>query len=141
MSALTIERETQKMSGDAINVAKYTLKVKGSTKIFAGSLVCIDSGYAKPCTAAAGLIAAGKAMLTADNTTGADGAISVYVEPGTFKWDPKSGDAPVQANVGALCYMTDDHTVQMTATTNSAAGHVIQVDADGGVWVQTGIGI
>ena len=140
MAALTIERETQKMSGDAINPAKYRMKMKASVKIFAGALVCIDAGFVKPAVAASGLIALGKAMQTVDNTNGLNGALSIDVEPGSFKWFAKSGDAPAQADVGTLCYMSDDQTVRMTSTGASVAGYILQVDPDG-VWVQTGLGI
>ena len=71
---------------------------------------------------------------------GANGAISVQVKRGTFKYGNSSaGDLIAQADVGADCYIVDDQTVAKTngSSTRSVAGKIIAVDADG-VWVKIG---
>ena len=116
--------------------------VAAGVHIFAGSLVVMSGGYASPGHAATGLIADGRAEFEADNTGGANGAISVEVYPGIYHW-ANSGAGPdliAAANIGATCYVVDDQTVALTNDTNtlSAAGKIVDVDATG-VWVATGI--
>ena len=114
--------------------------VKAATKIFAGSLVCLDaSGWAVPGAAATTLIARGRAEAQADNTAGANGAINVTVRRGTFRWkNSASGDLITRAEIGDDCYVVDDETVAKTngSSTRSVAGKIVDVDAQG-VWVRT----
>lgn len=139
MTALTAARyQTAELGDDAV-IKKLAVPVKASTKIYAGSLVVLDAGYAAPMRAATGLIAWGMALRTVDNTSGSAGALTVEVERGTHKWgNSASGDLIAQANVGAQVYGVDDQTVALTSasSTRSIAGRVVQVDADG-VWVET----
>jgi hypothetical protein len=114
------------------------LKVKAATKIYQGGLVVIDAGYAKPGATATGLITAGVAMETVDNTSGGNGDLSCKVWAGVFQFNNAGGgDAITQAEVGTVCYVTDDNNLMKTATGKSKAGEVIQVDSDG-VWAALG---
>lgn len=133
MAALTAQRNTVKL-GTKSHPEILEIPVKANTKIHAGSLVVIDAGYAAPGRAATGLIAAGRALDTYDNTGGAAGAIIARVEPGQFKWaNSASGDLIAQADLGKTVYIVDDQTVAKTDGTGarSAAGKVTKVDADG----------
>jgi hypothetical protein len=135
MAALTSARSTRKYSWDSIPYS-VNVKMKGSTTIYQGGLVVLDGGYAEPGNTAAGLIAFGRAEETKTNA-GADGAESILVSFGVFKWaNSAGGDAVADADVGGLCYVVDDQTVMKTAAGKSAAGRVIGVEADG-VWVIT----
>jgi hypothetical protein len=112
-------------------------KVKGSTHIFNGALVAVDSGgYLVPAGATSGHKAIGRADQEVNNT-GADGAATCRVLQGVFKWDNSSGSAETQALVGAACYVEDDHTVGLSESNSIIAGIVIEIDADGGIWVKT----
>lgn len=136
MTALSAARPTQEMLGPLLGVP-----VKGSTVCYAGGLAVSNAGYAAPGTTATGLVALGRFEATADNSTGADGAISVNIKPGTFKFaNSASADAIAQAQVGSDCYIVDDQTVAKTSgtSTRSVAGKVVAVDADG-VWVKIGL--
>lgn len=128
MAALTQARLTVRL-GEETSPLLWKLPVAANVKIYAGSLVMIDAGYAKPAATATGKLLAGRAAKTVDNTGGAAGALLIEVERGTFKW-ANAGDI-AQANVGAACYATDDQTVTMTTTGRSMAGMVYQVDSDG----------
>jgi len=138
--ALSAARNTKAMAGGP-NPEILSLPVKANTKVYAGSLVVIDAGYAAPGRAATGLIAVGRAEETVDNTGGAAGAKSVNVRQGVFPWaNSADTDAIAQAQVGSTVYIVDDQTVAKTdgSSARSAAGKVIQVDTDG-VWVKTNL--
>lgn len=131
--ALSTERLTPRL-GDAPVVTVLSLPVKAATKIYAGSLVVIDAGYAAPGRAATTLIAVGRAEKTIDNTDGAAGDLSVEVRRGAFKFkNSAAGDLIAQADVGKDCYIVDDETVAKTdgAATRSIAGKVLAVESDG----------
>jgi hypothetical protein len=137
MPALTSDRNTNRRDG---NVFEYP--VKAATKIFGGSIVCIDTAnnLAIPGKTGLGLKYAGVAQEMADNTAGLDGAIRVRVFRGPeslFRFTNLAADLVVLGNIGSLCYMVDDQTVAKTdgTATRSAAGIVRDVDA-GGVWVE-----
>lgn len=143
MAALTIEKKTPQLNGNAAIPMVHDLLVKGSTKIFSGALVALNAGYAAPGAAATGRIAAGVAQATADNTGGADGAIRVRVFAGVFKFvNSSAGDLIAVTELGKDVYIVDDQTVAKTdgTGTRSRAGKVIRVDTDG-VWVLVGLGL
>jgi hypothetical protein len=74
------------------------------------------SGYLGKAGDAAGVTFAGVAFESADNTTGASGAVGVRVEKtGTFILD--FSGAISQAMVGKKAYAVDDHSVGLAATT------------------------
>jgi hypothetical protein len=137
MAALTAERSTARQ-GDTASPDLLSLKMAAAVKIWKGSLVVIRAGFARPGVTAAGDIVVGRAQETVDNTSGAAGDRSVEVRQGTFKWANAGGDAVVQATVGADVYITDDQTVNLTATGKSRAGKAVQLDSDG-VWVNSGL--
>lgn len=134
MSALTADRNTPLKDGELIGVP-----VAASVKIFAGSLVAANSsGFATPGAVATTLTYLGRAESTADNTGGANGAITVMVRrKKAFKFANHGADLVVQADLGKTCYIVDDQTVAKTngGSTRSAAGKVLGVEADG-VWVE-----
>ncbi len=136
MAALTAERSTIKQPVDAVLANTVVLPVAAGKKIFKGGLVVLSAGYAQPGATAAALVAVGRAEQTVDNTAGANGALTVRVRRGCFKWVNAGADLVVAADLFATCYVTDDQTVSHTSTGKSAAGKVIQIDSDG-VWVET----
>lgn len=138
MSALSAARLTPRQGEETIPQL-LSLKVAASKKIYAGALVALNGGYAEPGATATGLVAAGRAEETADNSSGSAGDISVNVRRGIFRWDNSSStDEIKQADVGSDCYIVDDHTVAKTddSSARSKAGKVWAVDDDG-VWVET----
>ncbi len=135
MAALTQERDTPRRNGD-----QGVGPVAAATKILAGAIVCAQTGASfltKGATATT-LRGIGVAEETADNTSGAAGAINVaYRRDGWFRFgNSASGDLITLADVGADCYIVDDQTVAKTHATNtrSIAGKVRDVDAQG-VWI------
>jgi hypothetical protein len=90
-----------------------------------------------PGATAVGLKAAGRAEEYVANA-GLDGAATVRVRRGAFKWKNAVADAVAQANVLGDCYVVDDETVAKTDGTGarSKAGKVLAVESDG-VWVET----
>jgi hypothetical protein len=119
--ALSDVRDTPRL-GQAIR--EVYVPQKGSTTIYAGALVVANAGYAAPGTTATGLVAIGRAMETSVNS-GADGAKSVRVEQGIYLFKNAGGDPITIAATGALVYITDDETVNITATGKSAAGKFV----------------
>jgi hypothetical protein len=101
MSALTRDRATPYREGIEIEYP-----VAANTKIFAGSLVCINAdGYAVPAADTSGFRFAGVAMEQVDNTDG--GKVVRLRRAGVFEFDAVSIS---QAMVGAAMYASDDHT-------------------------------
>lgn len=138
MTALATARNTQERTG-----VVFDFPVAATTKIYQGSIVALNAGYAAPGATATGRIAIGRAEETADNTSGSAGAIKVRVKRGVFKYgNSSSGDQIAQADVGADCYIVDDQTVAKTngSSSRSVAGKIVGVDSDG-VWVQIGLGL
>jgi hypothetical protein len=90
MTALTAARNTPQRAGDILGYP-----VKASVKPIQGGIAVLSAGYAAPATTATGLIAVGRFEETVDNTSGADGALSVQVRRGTFRFgNSASGDLP-----------------------------------------------
>lgn len=134
MAGLTKDRNTDKRDGTTIS-----LGVAAGKKIFAGALVSRNAqGYATPGEAVSTHLGAGRAEAFADNSTGADAAVSVLISKGVFRYGNSSGaDEVTGADLGADCFAVDDQTVAKTSGggTRPVAGRVFDVDSDG-VWVR-----
>ena len=133
MTALTQDRNTSRRDGNQVEPP-----VAATTRIWGGSIVCINAGgYAVPGATATTLKAVGVAESRADNSAGAAGEIRVRLRKGPHHFaNSASADLISLADIGADCYIVDDQTVAKTSGTNtrSVAGKVFDVDADG-VWV------
>lgn len=134
MTALVADRNTSMKDAELISVP-----MAATTKIFAGSIVCVNAaGYATKGAATTGLVYLGRAEEMIDNTTGSAGFKSITVRRGkAFKYANEATDPVTQASLGKSCYIFDDQTVCATAGGLSArpdCGRVIAVDVDG-VWV------
>mgnify|MGYP003674992712 CR=1 FL=1 len=132
MTALTADRNTPWREPKFL-----TLPVKAAVNCHAGGLAVLDGAYVKPGVTGTGLIAAGRFEAVADNTNGANGAISVAVRTGCFRWANSSGgDEITAAEIGDTCFIVDDQTVAKTSdsASRSPAGVIFDVDAQG-VWV------
>jgi len=134
MAALTQDRNTPQRDGSIINIG-----VAAGKKIYAGALVALDAnGYATPGATATGLKGLGRAEAQVDNSGGSNGAVTVDVRKGIFRYNNSSGaDQITTADIGNDCYIVDDQTVAKTdgTGTRSVAGKVFDVDSDG-VWVK-----
>ena len=113
MTALTEDKQIELQDG-----VEKDFPVAASQKIFGGALVAVNAdGYALEGSDTAGLIFQGVAMGQADNSFGANGAISVVVRrKGLVKCVIA---AITQANVGDKVYLVDDQTVGLAATTTN----------------------
>ena len=101
MSALTRDRATPYREGIEVEYP-----VAANTKIYAGSLVCVNAaGYAAPAADTIGYQIAGVALEQVDNS---DGGKNVRLRrAGVFEFDALSIS---QDMVGAAMYAADDHT-------------------------------
>jgi hypothetical protein len=156
MPALTASRQISQ--GDGPNFLKKA-PVKASTVIYHGGMVGRSSGYWAPATTA--IAPLGVADLSnwddqnatgqqsswgattfnkIDNSAGADGARHFNVRLGVFKMNNKGGDLVDETMIGGLCYVENDNTVRKTSTSSVAAGIVVGIDEDGGVFVAIGAG-
>jgi len=104
MTALTRDRATAYREG-----VELGYPVAAATKIYAGSLVCVDgNGYAVPAADTSGYRFVGAAMEQVDNGSGANGDKSIWVRrTGIFAFDAAS---ITQAMVGNAMFAVDDHT-------------------------------
>ena len=134
MAALTKDRQTDVRAGDLVDVP-----VKASAKIYAGSLVVADGGYAKPAVKAADLVALGRAEEFVDNSSGANGDLTIKIRRGVFKWATTAAAAGkvTAAETGKDVYIADDQTVDKREAATSKAGKCLEIAADGEVWVET----
>ncbi|MCB1520667.1 MAG: hypothetical protein KDJ37_08830 [Hyphomicrobiaceae bacterium] len=134
--ALTQDRNTPHRDGAIIRHA-----VKGGVTIYAGALVVLDGGFAKPGVTGVGLVAVGRAERQVDNAAGANGDAFIDVRRGVFAYDNAAADPLDAADVGKTCFIVDDATVAATdggdPATRSAAGRVLVVEDDV-VWVEVG---
>lgn len=141
MAALTGPRpQTDRLGNEAIPPL-WKIPVAANVKIWAGALVVIDAGYARPGRASTTDLVAGRAEATVDNTGGSAGAVVVTVRRGPFKWNNSaSGDLIAQADVGKVCFIVDDQTVAKTDNTAARVpcGIILQIESDG-VIVETGV--
>ncbi len=115
MTPLTRDRATSYREGIEVE-----FPVAAATKIYAGSMVCVNSdGFATPAADTGGYRFVGVAMEQADNSTGANGAEMVRLRRcGVFEFDAA---AISQAEVGDAMYAVDDQTF---ADTSGATNHV-----------------
>lgn len=130
MAALTQDRNTPEREANFL-----VLPMAAGATIYAGSLVAVNaSGQAVPGSTSTGLTAAGRAEECKKNS-GVDGAETIKVRRGVFKFQNSGTDAV--ALPLSTCYIVDDQTVAATNGTNtrSAAGKALAIEADG-VWVQ-----
>ena len=109
MSALTRDRATPYREGIEVEYS-----VAANTKIYAGSLVCVNAaGYAMPAADTSGFQFAGVAMEQVDNSGGSNGGQGVRLRrAGVFEFDAVS---ITQAMAGTDMYAKDDHTFEDTA--------------------------
>lgn len=131
--ALSGDRNTPQRTGDDL-----VFGVKAGVTIYAGSLVVLQAGFARPGRVATGDVARGRAE---ERVVGgaSDGDVKVRVRRGVFRWaNSASGDLITAADIGSTCYVVDDQTVAKTNGTNtrSAAGTIEDVDGLG-VWVRS----
>ena len=127
------------MLTDNINLAEksdhlfLTGPIEADTHIFFGGIVASNAaGYMVPASDAAGLIVRGVAEQEVDNT-GRDAGAKTVVAKRAPRWVPNSSqDAVGAGDVGKVCYIEDDNTVNKTGGTNHiAAGIAIELSADG----------
>lgn len=139
MAALTKDRQTEKK---ITGLKSYP--VAASTKIYAGSLVALNSGgYAVPAADAASLRVVGVAKAQADNTSGANGAIMVNVESDILA--RFNASSITQAMVGQVMYVVDDNTFDDVVGTNGIkAGRLAEFISSTEGWLEvqaTGPGV
>lgn len=139
MTALQAPRLTK----EKLTAKGRRFAVAAATVIWQGAMVALKtasgSTYAQGAATATGLAIVGVATGTADNRTGAAGALAVDVEAGTYLMNVDATDPVTAANIGATVYATDDNTICATngAGTKSAAGTLWDLDAaTGGAWVK-----
>ena len=97
--------------------------VIASDIIYEGAFVGENgSGFARPLVAADPFM--GVAVRKADNSSGAAGDINVQVKTKGRIIMPVAGATSETANDRPLCYASDDDTLTLTSTSNTAVGTV-----------------
>jgi hypothetical protein len=114
--------------------------VAATTVIYEGAIVCLDSsGNAVMGSSTTGLVARGvNKRVKVDNSTGLAGDLYVESEGGVFGLKNKSGDEVTAAEIGDVCYISDNNEVCKTSTSKSVAGVVVKLEA-GLVFVSIGL--
>lgn len=134
MVALTAARNTPSALGDVREIP-----VAANAVIHQGAQVQINAGgFAVPATATAANVAIGRAEEGVNNTGGANGAATIKVRRGIFRFaNSAAGDLITRSEIGKPVYVVDDQTVAKTnnAGARPIAGTCFDVDAQG-VWVE-----
>jgi hypothetical protein len=119
---------------------KLNLPVIASTRLYPGTLLALSGGFATYAQDAAGLEVVGRAEQDVDNTADSvGGALSIDVKRGVFMYQNSSRSsaayALAAANVGQLCYIEDEQTVQVVAGSahKVIAGIFLGLDPDTGM--------
>ncbi|WP_194094806.1 hypothetical protein [Marivivens aquimaris] len=127
---LTAPRQT----AEAIGPTRVGL-LAAAASIFAGAMIARNAaGHLTKGQTATGLVGAGVAYQTVDNSDGAAGAASVEYRVNTAILDNSTGaDELTAADIGKACWIVDDHTVARTSasSTRSRAGIVSDILAEG----------
>jgi hypothetical protein len=136
MTALTADRDTEYREG-----ILQQFPVKASTKIYAGSLVCVEgsSGYAEPAANTSGLQFVGVATETVDNSSGSNGDLWITVRrKGIFRLNASS---ITQAMVGDIMYAIDDQTFDETGSNGVVVGRLVRYVSATEGWIDIGEGV
>lgn len=129
---VTSNLDTTERAGQVVN-----LPIAASVHIYAGTLLAIvtSSGFVTFAGDDAGKVVVGRAEQEVDNSLdGAGGALSVPVKRGTFLFQNSSRSSGAYAltadNVGQLCYVENEQTVQVIAgsTNKIVAGVFLGID-------------
>ncbi len=134
--ALSANRNTPEMGLLQINSLEYP--VDGGSCLYAGGMAGLDTaGRLVPMAAVSTIRAAGRVEQLADNTDGANDAITGRVKPGVYRLT--NGDAIVAGDKGSECFFSDDETVNLSSGGGArpSAGVIVDVDTVG-VWVAVG---
>jgi len=117
--------------------------LQASNVVYSGAIAAISTATGKivPATdSTTNMMVVGCVRQTSDNG-GIDASKysatrKVPATRGVYRWD--NGDSYTAADVGQVCYIEDDHTVQKasSATYDIPVGIIVEVDSDG-VWVDT----
>ncbi len=120
MSALANDRKTTYREGIEIEY-----KVAAGAVIYAGSLVCINTGgYAEPGADTAGFKFAGVAMEHADNSSGENGDATVRLRrKGVFRF---AASGMAVTDLGGAVNVADDQTVATTTSNSVACGKIAE---------------
>lgn len=109
--------------------------VLAAVSILAGDIVAVTAaGYlTKPDSTSAtdGERVLGRAAADADNSAGANGALSIPVERGVFVVPVSATNAPTIADIGGPVYMEDEGNVATQANQEAVAGILLGFDSDG----------
>jgi hypothetical protein len=118
--------------------------VEDSVHIYKGALVVLNNaGYLEPATNAADKVLAGVAYEECDNTLDGHsqgGKTCRVYRKGIFKF--VTADL-VQADVGIVCYVEDDQTVNDAGSVSQGviAGTVVEIESATAVWVDIEPGV
>lgn len=130
MAPLTQDRDTPRREG-----AQFSFGMAASAKTYAGGIVALNSGgYAVAASDTAGMRVVGRSEEQIDNTSGANAAATVLVREGVFKF---ASSSLTVADQGKPCFVVDDQTVSVAATTNNIfAGVIVKVESATSCWVE-----
>ena len=135
MAALSAPRSTPQK----LEPITRSVPLLANAKVYQGGMVQIAaSGFAVAAVATAANVTIGVAQATVDNAGGANGAASVEVRRGVYRFaNSASGDLIARSEIGKTVYVIDDQTVAKTdnSAARPAAGICYDVDAQG-VWVE-----
>jgi hypothetical protein len=114
--------------------------VADSAVLYRGALLALNAtGYLVPASTTAGLRVVGMATRKTDNSDGGDGDLAAQWETGVFCFKNDATYPISQADVGRVCWVKDDETVQDERGGSSVvAGIVMAYESSSKIWVLVG---
>lgn len=128
MANLTANRNLQERMG-----RRFGYGVKAGVHIYRDAILAVTATLLLVKPGDVGAVAVvGLAPTEADNTNGADSALTLEPRRGIF---PLTVPTATGAHIGATVYCTDDNTLTLTASTNLAVGKLVGIE-NGQTWVE-----
>ena len=135
MVALTGSRSTP----EKLSPRTRSVPLLANARVWQGGMVQIAAtGFGVAAVATAANVTVGVAVASVDNSGGANGAVSVDVLRGTYRFvNSAGGDLIGRTEIGKPVYVVDDQTVAKTDNGGArpVAGICYDLDAQG-VWVR-----
>jgi hypothetical protein len=130
------------LAQDRITVSKWTgryidpIGLAAATVVYNGSLAAVNaSGNLVPAAGTLGLRVVGVAQCKGDNAAGAAGAVKVGCLTGVFKFKNSATRPLAAADVGRVCFVEDDETVQDEGAGSEVIAGIVEAVRSDGVYV------
>lgn len=131
MADLAVERGTVKKLS-ALQEPLYEAFLAANQKVYKGLMQSVDANKraANPSAGGAALFVMGVVRKSVDATGKANDELSCELEQGGFQFNKHGTNTPTIADIGKICYASDNNTISTLVTDGPMAGIIADVTAD-----------